>query len=111
LCDLIEMTYNMTESQNRIYRREFKRYFLEDLYFYWNLSEGNKIINKLEKSFGLTLARYSAVVSKKEMNVDLMRKIVETYRTELNIMIKANISVDVDGQLKVEFEQYLLGVE
>jgi hypothetical protein len=103
-----KMSTRMTESQNKIFMREFKRFFLELLYFYWNLSDGNPIIRKLENSFKMSLAQYSAYIAKTPMTIETMQKIVDILRNELKIMIKSNAFMN-NGEFTVEFEIFLIG--
>ena len=103
-----KMSTRMTESQNKIFMREFKRFFLELLYFYWNLSDGNPIIRKLENSFKMSLAQYSSHIAKTPMTVETMQRIVDILRNDLKIMIKSNAFMN-KGEFTVEFELFLIG--
>ena len=108
--DLIEkMQYKMCERDNKIYQTEFKRFFLELLYFYWNLSDDNEIVLKLEKSFGMSLAQYSAHVAKSTITIELIQKIIDILRKDLNFVIKSKALVNNTKTLfEVEFEIYLI---
>jgi hypothetical protein len=103
-----KMSTRMTESQNKIFMREFKRFFLELLYFYWNLSDGNPIIRKLENSFKMSLAQYSSHIAKTPMTVETMQRIVDILRNDLKITIKSNAFIN-KGEFTVEFEIFLIG--
>lgn len=106
--EIEKMSTRMTEAQNIIFMREFKRFFLELLYFYWNLSDENPIIRKLENSFKMSLAQYSAYIAKTPMTIETMQKIVDILRNDLKIMIKSNAFIN-NGEFTVEFEIFLIG--
>lgn len=110
LQDIVDkMSRAMSESQNRIFMREFKKFFLELLYFYWSLSNDNPIIEKLEKSFKMTIPQYSSYIAKTPMSLAIMQQIVDILRHDLGIVVKSNVVLKSSGEFLVEFDLYLIG--
>ena len=97
---------SMDISMRTIYLFEFKKYFLNDLYFYWQLSTDNPLISKLEKSFGFNIKSFSAITANRAMTLAEVERIQLIYRQVLGIVFHS--TVDKYKSI-VNFEKFLLG--
>lgn len=105
------MQYKMTVSENKIYLRCFKKFFLELLYFYWQLSPDNPVYIKLERAFKMSFEEYSSYISKKDMSFELMQELVDFIRDNLKMVVKSKVAVDTTKlkDISVEFELFSIG--
>jgi len=86
------MNNRMSDKENMIYLNSFKLFFLDELYFYWQLSPTNIIYKNIESFFECSFKKISKLISNTNMSLSMMTKIVKMYAVILNIRIESIVS-------------------
>lgn len=105
------MGYKMSHSEHVQYLNKFKKFYLELLYFYWQLSDDNPYIKQLEYKTGMSLSVYSRTIARQEMTIPLMQDCVDIIRGVLGLAIKSEVTVVQPRVIEVTFNLFLIREE
>jgi len=97
----------MSYGENVKYRHLFKKYYLELLYFYWQLSDDSVVVRSLEEAFGMSMREYSKSISEKEMDLEIMHEASSIIRTTLGLELRSII--DKSNGFNVKFQLFVIG--
>jgi len=101
------MAYRMSDFENEQYLQQFKKFFLELLYWYWQLSDDNPFFRKFRNSTGMSISDYSRHIAKQKMTIVIMQECVNVLRDVFDMAIKSEVTVVQPRVIEVSFNLFL----
>jgi len=97
----------MTPDEIKIFIKEFRNFFLEELTFYNNLSSGNYILKEFEKYFEKPIEKLYKEIKYKYLDLEKIEKIKEFYRNHLSIALFCEVKKE-ESELEMYIHKFLI---
>lgn len=97
----------MTPDEIKIFIKEFKKFFLDELIFYNNLSSENFILKEFEKYFGKSIDSLYRDIKYKILDLEKIDDIKDFYRNRLGIALFGECKME-NEKLKMYIHKFLI---